>query len=366
VLSPEAARIKASCTRFLSHHRPSSLAPRQVLQDLLAWAPPELGRDEYGEGEVITDFEREVAALLGKEAAVFMPSGTMAQQIAVRIWADRRASRHIGFHPTCHLELHEKQGYQLLHGLHGVLIGRRTELMTPQEVRDVPHRLGALLVELPQREIGGQLPAWEELIELRNWATETSTPLHLDGARLWETKPFYQRDYATIAGLFDSVYVSFYKILGGIAGCVLAGPKDFIAEARVWQRRHGGNLVSLYPYVLAAKAGMAARLDRMELYRAKALEIASALDGTAGISVVPRQPHANLMHVFLPGNRAGLEKAALDVASESGVWLFGALVPTDVPRVARFEVTVGDAGLELAGEEVATLLRDVVERAAKT
>ncbi|UQA61944.1 threonine aldolase family protein [Polyangium aurulentum] len=365
MLSPEAARIKASCTRFLSHHHPSSTAPRQVFQDLLAMTPPELARDEYGGGEVIADFEREIAELLGKEAAVFMPSGTMAQQIAVRIWADRRASRHIGFHPTSHLELHEQHGYQLLHGLHGVLLGKRTELMTPQQVRDFPHRLGALLLELPQREIGGLLPSWEELIELRNWATETGTPLHLDGARLWETKPFYGRDYATIAGLFDSVYVSFYKILGGIAGCVLAGPKDFIAEARLWQRRHGGTLVSLYPYVLAAKAGMAARLDRMELYRAKALELALALDGTAGISVQPRQPHVNMMHVFLPGNRAALEKAALDVARASGVWLFGALAPTDAPRVARLEVTVGDAGLELTGEEVAALLRDVVERAAR-
>jgi threonine aldolase len=79
--------------------------------------------------------------------------------------------------------------------------------------------------------------------------------LHLDGARLWECRPFYGRDYAQIAGLFDSVYVSFYKTLGGIAGAALAGPADVIAEARVWQRRQGGNLVRLFPCWSETKGG---------------------------------------------------------------------------------------------------------------
>jgi threonine aldolase len=161
------------------------------------------------------------------------------------------------------------------------------------------------------------------------------------------------------------VYVSFYKILGGIAGCVLAGPEDFIAEARLWQRRHGGTIVSLYPYILAARAGMAARLNRMETYWEKALEIARALNDNAGISVLPKQPHVNKMHVFLQGDRVRLQTAALDVARESGVWLFGDLTPTEVPFVSKFELTVGDASLELTGEEAAALLRDVVERAAR-
>jgi len=91
-------------------------------------------------------------------------------------------------------------------------------------------------------------------------ARERNITLQLDGARLWECQPFYQRSYAEIAALFDTVYVSFYKILGGITGAMLLGPEDVIAEARIWQRRHGGNLVRMFPFVLSAKQGLETRL----------------------------------------------------------------------------------------------------------
>src|SRR4051812_37790804 len=85
-------------------------------------APDERG-DTYGEGERIGRVEARIADLLGKEAAVLMPSGTMAQQIALRIWCERRNCDTVAFHPTCHLEIHEQQGYERLHGLHARLVG---------------------------------------------------------------------------------------------------------------------------------------------------------------------------------------------------------------------------------------------------
>ena len=117
--------VFAACTRFLTHHYPGS--PRQALVDLAAFAPPEARHDRYGQGELIASFEQQIAALLGKPAAVFMPSGTMCQQIALRIWADRRGIRSVAFHPTCHLERHEDKGYQMLHGLHGRLVGHPSQ-----------------------------------------------------------------------------------------------------------------------------------------------------------------------------------------------------------------------------------------------
>ncbi len=244
--SPEAKKIFKACSRFLTHDYPKSA--RQVLGELAEVTDPELEVDRYGQGEVIERFEREVAALLGKEAAVFMPSGTMCQQIALRIWAQRKGTSNVAFHPKSHLEIHEAKAYQRLHGLNGILIGSGERLLTLDDLKAVAEPMGALLLELPQREIGGQLPSWEALEEIVGWARERGIALHLDGARLWECRPFYGHEYAEIAGLFDSVYVSFYKILGGIAGSILAGPADLIAESRIWQRRHGGNLVHLYPY----------------------------------------------------------------------------------------------------------------------
>ena len=239
--NPEA--IRRACTRSLMHHGLRS--PRQVLTELAELADPDLTSDIYGQGGPITPFEQEIAALLGKEAAVFLPSGTMAQQIAMRVWADRRGARGVAMHPRNHLDSFEKYAYQHLHGLHGVQIGDPDRLLTLADLQTAVTPLAGLLLEIPQREIGGQLSSWDDLVAMTGWARERGIPVHMDGARLWDAAPFYDRPHAEIAALFDTVYVSFYKALGGIAGAALAGPADVIAEARVWEKRHGGTLVQM-------------------------------------------------------------------------------------------------------------------------
>ncbi|MFO7166895.1 MAG: beta-eliminating lyase-related protein [Chloroflexota bacterium] len=359
-LDPQA--VRRACRRFLTHHYRQS--PRDVLADLAAFADPELESDTYGAGPLIADFEAEIAALLGKEAAVFLPSGTMAQPIALRIWADRARNHAVAFHPTCHLELHEQSGYRVLHGLRGVLVGSPHRPLTRADLDGVREPVSALLLELPQREIGGQLPAWEELEAQCAWARERGARLHLDGARLWECRPFYGREYAEIAGLFDSVYVSFYKTLGGIAGAALAGPADLIAEARIWQRRQGGNLVRLFPYVLSARRALAERLGRIEAYVTHARQVAAALAALPELTLQPDPPHTNMFHLFIRGDRGALERALLEVAAETGVWLFHPLRPCQVPGHWVTEWVVGDAGLDVSPEETAGLLREVLRRAA--
>ncbi len=349
----EIQKLSKTCQRFLSHGYPQT--PKQTLSQLAAYTNPEDDFDRYGEGELITSFEAEVARLLGKEAAVFMPSGTMCQQIALRIWTDSRKLPRVAFHPTCHLEIHEQQAYRTLHNLESVLVGQAHRMLTLEDLEAIPEPLGALLLELPQREIGGQLPTWEELNAIINWAREKGIATHLDGARLWECQPFYQREYAEIAGLFDSVYVSFYKGLGGIAGSILAGPASFIAEARVWQRRHGGNLIHLYPFVLAAKEGLHERLGKMTAYHTKAKEIAKVLSSFPHIEVLPSPPQTNMMHVFMQGDQEKLIDASLKIAQETKTLLFTRLTSTDVPHWSKFELTIGDASLDLKNEDIAEL-----------
>ena len=350
-----------ACTRFLTHHYPRP--PRQVLSELAEIASPNAKPDRYGQGELIAQFEQEIASLFGKEAAVFMPSGTMCQQIALRIWADRRSTRNVAFHPKCHLEIHENKGYQLLHDLHGVLVGHPDRLITLDDLMAIKEPLAALLIELPQREIGGQLPKWDDLVAQVGWARQRDIPTHLDGARLWECQPFYERPYSEIAALFDSIYLSFYKTLGGVAGAILAGPADLIAEARVWQRRHGGNLIHLFPYVLAARKGLSERLERMEAYHRKAVEIAAALASLPQIEIVPDPPHTNMMHLFIRGDRARLEQAALEVAQEQRVWLFRSFAPSQLPAYQRVEFVVGDATLDLSSVEIVELFQALLKRA---
>jgi threonine aldolase len=363
---PDEMRSRAAvegAERFLNawHGRP----PLRERLAALAEATDEDERaDMYGAGERLERLEQRIAELLGKEAAVFMPTGTMAQQIALRIWSERRGTRTVAFHPTCHLELHEQKGYQLLHGLHARLVGDPNRLIALADLEAIHEPVAALLLELPQREIGGLLPDWEELAAQAAWATGRGIALHLDGARLWETAPFYDRSYAEIAEPFDSVYVSFYKGLGALAGAALAGDAELVSEARVWQRRHGGTLVTQHPFVVSAELALAERLSRVPVYVQHARALAAALATLDGLEVVPDPPQTPLFHILLRGDRERLADAALSVAEERKVFLFADPSSTTSPSWQRHEVMVGEPSLQLEPDEARNLYREILARAA--
>jgi threonine aldolase len=354
----EREQIRLGCTQFLWGHRPRSV--REMLEEAAASPYALIKQDGYGKGGFVSELEADVAALLGKEAAAFMPSGTMAQPIALRIWADHGGSKRVAFHPTCHLEIHEQMGYRELHGLQAELLGEADRLFTLDDLSRVADPVSTLLIELPQREIGGQLPSWSALVAICDHARERGMRLHLDGARLWECRPFYDREYAEIAGLFDSVYVSFYKILGGLPGAILAGPADFIAEARIWQRRQGGNLQQQSPSAITARLGMDRELPRIAEYVAKAREIAQALRDLEGVRLIPEVPQVNMFHLVLAGDAEALVDAAYAVAREERCLLFPGLRTAD--EGARTEVTIGSAACEIPTERIRELFAKVLER----
>ena len=319
--------------------------------------------DTYGSGERIGRLEARVAELLGKEAAVFMPTGTMAQPIALRIWSDRRGTRTVAFHPTCHLELHEERAYQHLHGLRSRLVGDPNRLIRLEDLEAIREPVAAVLLELPQREIGGLLPEWDDLVAQTDWARERGIALHMDGARLWEAVPYYERPHAEVAGLFDSVYVSFYKGLGALAGAALAGDAELVAEARIWQRRQGGNIVTMHPFVVSAETALAARLDDPPRYLAHARSLAEALSEVDGLEVVPNPPQTAMFHVLLRGDADRLSDAALGVAEERKVFVFGDPSSTTSPSWQRHEVMVGEVSLAIPPEELRDLYAEILERA---
>ncbi len=354
-----ATRIRLACERTLTHH--GQVTPRQAIERLLEDIPPEMETDTYGAGDAIEKLEAQTAEILGKEAAIFMPSGTMAQQVALRIWSERSGRNTVAMHPLNHLDNHENFAYQRLHGLQSIALIKPPEIERPLTVADLratAQAPGMLLLELPQREIGGQLPTWEELVGMTSWARSQGARVHMDGARLWECQPFYGRSYAEICALFDSVYVSFYKIIGGIAGAALAGPKDFIEEANVWRHMHGGRLIRMFPMVISAQRGLDERLPKMAAYHEKAVEIAAALDGIEGVEIVPNPPHTNMMHLFLRADGDRLVEAALDISEERGIWLNSRFAASPIPAYRRWEVTVGDSTLEIPTDDIANLIAD--------
>lgn len=346
---------RSACTRSLGGHgvRPAG--------EQLAAIPDGTEEDRYGAGGAVAGLEAEVCKLLGKPAAAFMPSGTMAQQIALRIHADRNGSRVVAFHPTCHLELHEDKAYQRLHGLLGVTVGDPKGLFTLDELRSVRERLAAVLFELPQRELGGVLPAWKDLRAQVDYVRSRGAAAHLDGARLWESTPFYEKTPAQLAAPFDTVYVSFYKGLGGLAGACLAGPKDVIEEARAWRKRHGGTLFGMWPNAASARAALALRLPRMPQYHAHAKAIAKELRKVPGVEVLPDPPHTNMMRLLLAVGERALRRNACRIARERGVYTLKWSGPGYGPSTRMAELTVGDATLGFEPREVAELIAELVK-----
>ncbi len=335
------AELKRACTTIIPGH--PVLAPGAEMLAIAEWCRAGgHDADVYGVGRLINEFEAKIAALLGKPAAAFMPSGTMAQQIALRIWSERAKTPVVGMHPTCHIEIHEQQGYAFLHQLKAVLVGPRNAPIAASHIADLAQPISALVIELPAREIGGQLPGWDELEAVKRLCRERGIRLCLDGARLWEAQAYYgNKSLAEICAGFDSVYVSFYKGIGGIAGAMLLGDVDFIAEARIWQRRHGGNLVQMLPMVASAAMRFDERLSRMPAYFARAQTFVRAMADIREVLVNPDPPQANMLHLHFPVPVAALESARDKIAAEELCWL-GAPRATELPKVSAMEIYVGE------------------------
>ncbi len=345
----ELAALRDRCTRFLAGHGPVNAAA------MLATIPADTQPDSYGQGGVVAELETEIARLLGKPAATFVPTGVMAQQAVLRVHADDRGRQTVIFHPMCHLQQHEEQAYQRLHGLIGRPAGGRDRLLTMADLAVIAEPPAALLIELPQRDIGGQQPAFADLVAQVRWAREQGAAAHLDGARLWESAAGYQRPPAEIAELFDTVYVSFYKGIGALPGCCLAGPEQVVARVREWRRRMGGTMFGLWPNAASALTCLRERLPRFPGYLDHARAIAAAVGAVPGVTVLPDPPQVPMMHLLLRVPGGEYSKAARRLATEHAIWVPPVAMPTADPGVQRIELSVGDATLGFAAEEVAEI-----------
>ncbi|MEW2622673.1 beta-eliminating lyase-related protein [Streptomyces sp. NPDC048106] len=324
--------------------------------------------DMYG-NRIVAALEEKVAALLGMEAAAFFPTGTMAQQVALRCWAGRTGNPAVALHPMSHPEVHERDALSQVSGLRPVHVGSGPHQPTAAEIRDLEEPFGALMLELPLRDAGFLLPTWEELTELVTAARERDAVVHLDGARLWECTEHLGRPLEEIAGLADSVYVSFYKSLDGLGGAALAGPRTLVDEARTWRHRYGGQVFQQFPTALSALIGLERALPRLPEYVRHARVVAAALRegfaeaGLAWARVHPEVPHTHEFQVWLPYPPEVLAEAALRQAEDTSVALFPNRWSGDAgPGMARTEVTVREPGLEWTAQDVRAAVRDFVQR----
>ncbi|MFP7298372.1 threonine aldolase family protein [Neobacillus niacini] len=333
----------------------------QVLKEAIMNIDGETESEMYGKGKVIDDFQAKMAEYLGKETAVFFPSGTMAQQIALRIWCDQKGINKVAYHPLSHLEIHEEDGLKTLHHIESILLADKESVIQLEDVMSLKEEIACLLLELPQREIGGQLPDYKTLENISAYCKQKGIKLHLDGARLFEILPYYQKSAAEVCALFDSVYISFYKGIGGIAGAILAGDKAFSDESKIWKRRHGGDLISLYPYFLSADYYFNQRINKMNQYYEEAKELASYFNKCHVVSTKPLEPVSNMFHVHFHAPKEEMEIILAALYEQSGVGLTS-YVREEAESTSYFEVSIGDLYSQVPKQELSKVFNLLNEK----
>lgn len=347
--------------RSLALHSSVRRKPYELLS---RWAEL-VGPDTLPE-EPVAALEERMAGLLAVPAALFFPTGTMAQQVALRMHAERRGRWSFAGHPYLHLDSRELRGYHAVHGLRFHPAGDRHELLSTADLAAIGEPLAAVVWELPQRDLGGLLPEWADLCEQVELVRARGAAAHLDGGRIFEAQPFYDRPYGEIAGVFDTVYVSLYKGMQGVRGAMLAGDADTIAEAAVWRKRLGGAISNAWPLALGALVGLDRLVPRMGEFRDHAVAIAAALNNEGTVRVVPDPPQTPLFHVHVPADKASVERAGQQMIAEHGTQLFLKVRSSPDPSRCAFEITVGENAMEFGSEEVVALVRELVQRAQPT
>ncbi len=354
------AKLKSTCKKFVPGHLPQKAGEELALVADYC-RENNFAADVYGTGDLINSFEKKVAELLGFEAACFMPSGTMAQQIALKIYAGKSGNQSFAIHPTSHLELHEQHAYAHLCNLKSVIIGDKNRQLNAQDIENLNETVSTVIIELPAREIGGQLPVWNELEKIREITEKRGAFLHMDGARIWETKAFYQKSYAEICENFDSVYVSFYKGIGAMTGAMLLGEAKFIAESRVWLRRFGGNLFQLHPFVASAAMRFDEALEQMPKYFERTKKVFEILKNIEGISFCPNPPQVNMFHLYINRAAEKLNAARDRIAEENKIWAANRFLTTALDNLSYTEIYVGEGLLRIEDDELMNMFSKLID-----
>lgn len=354
-MNDEDRRARRACEHFLTHHRPAS--PADVLRRLSDHPAASEEADRYGAGGAVAALEKRTAALLSKPAALFFIKGVIAQLCVLRVHQESRSTSNVAIHPLSHLDLDEAHAIERVGGARAIRIGRFAPFGLA-ELEALTEPLAAVVVELPLRRAGYRLPDLEELRAIAHWCRQHEVPLHFDGARLWEAAAGYGLPLAELAALADSIYVSFYKGLGGLGGAMVVGSDTLIRSLRVWKTRHGGDLYTAFPYAISALEGLDRHLPLMAKYTERARSLAARLTEQGQAIVNPSRPDVNAFQLVMKGAPAELAARNRAFAKARHIWLFNALVEAPLQGHAIGEIVIGGASETYTDEEASSWIAD--------
>lgn len=274
-----------------------------------AIAAAEVGDDVFGEDPTVQRLEKRVAEILGKEAAMFLPSGSMSNQVAIR--THTQPGDEILVDETAHVALYEAGAPAALSGVMCHYLGGDRGRFSGVEVRAAVRPANVhfpttrlVVVENTSNRGGGSVWSIEQVRDVAQASRELGLRMHLDGARLWNASVATGVPEATYAAEFDSVSVCFSKGLGAPVGSALAGSAAFIARARRFRKMFGGGMRQAGILAAAALYALEHHRSRLKEDHANAALLARGLAGLPGIRLDPGTVETNIVIFEVADGRA--------------------------------------------------------------
>jgi threonine aldolase len=286
-----------------------------------AMADAIVGDDVYHDDPTVNELEAEVASILGKDEAMYVPSGTMANQIDVRMHT--QPGDVVVIESGAHIGGHEMGGAAHHSGVTLARIGGRMGMFTADQLRGVvptPHPslprhlyepYTLVCLENTHNEAGGTVWDLDVMREVGDAAEDLGLARHLDGARLWNASAATGVDVADYADTVDTVGVCFSKGLGAPIGSALAGPAEFIAEARRFKQMFGGGMRQSGIIAAGALHALRNHRDRLVEDHANARHFAERIAEADGADVDPDAVHTNIVY-FEVDDPAAVVATSLD------------------------------------------------------
>lgn len=316
----------------------------------------EVGDDVYGEDPTVNQLEEIAAEKLGKEAALFVPSGTQGNQIAGLVHC--KPGQEVIMEAQAHLFLYEAAAMSAFAGVQiKTLIGERGA-MKPNDVEaairgtDIHEpETGLICIENTHNKAGGAIIPLKNMEEIYQIAKRSGIPVHLDGARLFNAAAASQIPVKEFAKHTDSVQFCLSKGLGAPVGSIIAGSADFIFKARKWRKRLGGGLRQVGVLAAPGIIALNENVNLLEIDHEHAKLLAEGLQNINGI-VLENQVETNIILLKL-GNSIKTTEYFLDQLKEEGI-LAGAFGP----GIIRFVTNNGVASKDI--DKVLTAVRRIM------
>lgn len=293
----------------------------------------EVGDDVLGDDPTVVSLQDRVATLVGKEAALFVPSGTMANQLAIRSVCE--PGDEIILDQTTHCHNYETGAPSALSGASIREVRGERGVFTAQDVRAAYRppsmhfaRSRLVVVENTNNRGGGSVWTLNQMAAIRDAAHELDLNVHLDGARLWNAHIASGRRLDEFAACADTVSMCFSKGLGAPVGSILAGPKDLIDRARRFRKMFGGAMRQVGILAAAAIYALDYNIERLAADHENARRLAEALAEMPGILLAPATVETNIV-IFDIDPNLGSAAEFIQRMRERDVWM----LPTAPQRV---------------------------------